>query len=59
MTILNDNFDQVTISTGKDDNENNEDDGQSCTQDAKAHLFKYKGTSDVRIIDTPGIGDTR
>uniref|UniRef100_A0AC34Q2W1 AIG1-type G domain-containing protein n=1 Tax=Panagrolaimus sp. JU765 TaxID=591449 RepID=A0AC34Q2W1_9BILA len=39
-------------------NENFNNSGESVTQKPKVHLFKY-GNDTVRIIDTPGLADTR
>ena len=58
FTITTDDFKQQTIMTGKEDNECYVV-GQSATQGTRAHVFNYKGSTDVRLIDTPGIGDTR
>ncbi len=55
--MLDDDFVQHEVTTGKDDNECYEV-GQSSTQTTQVHFFNYKG-AEVRIIDTPGIGDTR
>ena len=58
FVITNDDFEQITVTTGAEDNESQVI-GQSATQSTKAHVFNYKGSVDVRLIDTPGIGDTR
>ncbi|XP_055330645.1 uncharacterized protein LOC129583006 [Paramacrobiotus metropolitanus] len=63
FTITDDNYKKVTItveSTFGAAAEANEWTivGQSATQFPKAYIFR-KGDSLVRIIDTPGIGDTR
>jgi len=55
--LTDNNFKKVKVSTGSEENESHKV-GQSATQAARAHIFGYKG-SKVRIIDTPGIGDTR
>lgn len=41
-----------------DTNENNVEDGQSKTQGCKSYIFSI-GNRNLRLIDTPGIGDTR
>ena len=45
------------IKVGADENESQVT-GQSATQSPRAHVFAFGGHS-LRIIDTPGIGDTR
>ncbi len=57
FSILDDNYKEHEVSTGEDGNECY-DVGQSSTQSTQVHLLNYKG-AEVRIIDTPGIGDTR
>jgi len=59
FTMTNENYKEVEIKTGTDKNENQQA-GRSSTQFPKSYLFRRgrKGTQ-VRIIDTPGIGDTR
>lgn len=57
FTITDDNFMERTIKIGNDDNESTIV-GQSSTQYAKAHVFHIDNLT-LRIIDTPGIGDTR
>uniref|UniRef100_A0AC34RPC5 AIG1-type G domain-containing protein n=1 Tax=Panagrolaimus sp. JU765 TaxID=591449 RepID=A0AC34RPC5_9BILA len=42
----------------KQKNENFNNSGESVTQKPKVHLFKF-GNDTVRIIDTPGLADTR
>lgn len=39
-------------------NENHNSDGQSVTQECRSYVFRI-GNKRIRIIDTPGIGDTR
>ena len=56
--ITDEDLERTTVETGKDDNEC-QIVGQSATQGTKAHVFTYKGSVNVRLIDTPGIGDTR
>ncbi len=57
FTLTDENFLQKVITTGSEENESHVV-GQSATQGARAHVFSYKGAN-VRLIDTPGIGDTR
>lgn len=48
------------ITGGKEDpNENLKNDGGSATQYPNSHVFTFGGNKLLRIIDTPGIGDTR
>lgn len=49
-----------TVSVGKrDEDEGAASQGASCTQKCKAYNFNIQGTQSIRLIDTPGIGDTR
>lgn len=57
FTMTDDDYNEVVVSTGKSQNENH-DAGQSATQSSMVHTFNY-GDILVRLIDTPGIGDTR
>jgi len=57
FTMTNENYEEVDIKTGTDKNEDQQD-GQSSTQMPKSYVFR-RGNIHVRIIDTPGIGDTR
>ena len=47
----------MLISTGSNKNENPQT-CESSTQRPKTYLFNYHGI-DIRLIDTPGLGDTR
>ena len=58
FTVCDDNFIEITVSTGEDKNEF-QCVGQSATQDCKVYYFTLKDDTVVRLIDTPGIGDTR
>jgi GTPase SAR1 family protein len=63
MTVGND-FEEHTISFGDSDNSHNEDfdhPGQSVTQHCQCHSYRLNGGvgRKLRIIDTPGFGDTR
>ncbi|CAF3774286.1 unnamed protein product [Rotaria sordida] len=42
-----------------DSNENHEHQGQSVTQQCKSYMFKLNERLCLRLIDTPGMGDTR
>jgi GTPase SAR1 family protein len=59
-----DNFDEHTVKFGEFDNLNNENfnnTGQSVTQHCKSYVFDlhHVNGKTLRIIDTPGFGDTR
>lgn len=59
FTITNQKFEQQTIKIGKDKNEN-EEVGQSATLGARSYVFPInRDNTRIRLIDTPGIGDTR
>lgn len=59
FVITDENLEEETISVGADKNENG-DAGQSATQSAQAYVFPLKNENAfLRIIDTPGIADTR
>ncbi|CAG2172750.1 unnamed protein product [Oppiella nova] len=57
FTITDENYKQVKIKIGDDKNEVMAA-GQSATQEPKAYVLDW-GKKHVRLIDTPGIGDTR
>ncbi|GJQ75236.1 hypothetical protein Trydic_g9835 [Trypoxylus dichotomus] len=57
FTITDDNFEEHDICTGEDENECTEA-GASSTQSSRSYRFTI-GELTVRLIDTPGIGDTR
>jgi GTP-binding protein EngB required for normal cell division len=59
MTV-NDNFDEQLIKFGEvDPNENHNNTGQSVTQQCRAYVFQISPGKKLRIIDTPGFGDTQ
>jgi len=63
LLTVGDDFEEKTIKFGEIDSLNNEnfnDIGQSVTQHCKSYVFNVgKSDKKIRIIDTPGFGDTR
>nr|CAG8533684.1 13626_t:CDS:1 [Entrophospora candida] len=61
FTMMDDeNYETRTIKIGDDDpNEQANNEGASATQGCKSYLFPVGTNKFVRLIDTPGIGDTR
>jgi GTPase SAR1 family protein len=64
LITVGDNFEERIVKFGSSDISNNEDfdhPGQSVTQLCKSYEFHLNGriTKKLRIIDTPGFGDTR
>lgn len=58
FVITDDDYNEKQVVLGEDKNENFET-GQSSTQFPKAHVISFENKQPkVRIIDTPGIGDT-
>ena len=55
--MTDENFEERIIRFGSDDNEDHTP-GQSVTQSCRSYLFQL-GQFCVRLIDTPGMGDTR
>jgi hypothetical protein len=51
-------YEQKKISIGEDKNESWQT-GQSSTQSCRSYAFPISNTISLRIIDTPGVGDTR
>jgi hypothetical protein len=59
ITIGN-NFEEQKIEFDEpDSNEDHNNSGQSVTQHCKSYIFTIGNNIKLRIIDTPGIGDTR
>ncbi|CAF4282325.1 unnamed protein product, partial [Rotaria sordida] len=53
-------FNEYIVKFGDiDSNENHEHQGQSVTQQCKSYIFKLNERLCLRLIDTPGMGDTR
>lgn len=60
FTIMNDNFELTTIEVGEGDSNENKEVGESATQETKVYVFPLPDKSTyIRLIDTPGIADTR
>ncbi|CAG8746627.1 15725_t:CDS:1, partial [Funneliformis caledonium] len=60
FSIMDDNFKTRQIKIGDDDpNEQLDTVGTSATQGCKSYLFQVEHNVHIRLIDTPGIGDTR
>lgn len=60
FTVKDKNDKLQEVSIGNDDNNESLNTGESATQDVKTYVFPiWNGQLNVRIIDTPGIGDTR
>ena len=55
-----DNFEERIVTFGKQDpNENHNNTGQSVTQHCRSYVFTIDDQTKMRLIDTPGMGDTR
>ena len=57
FTVTDDDYQEIVVKAGCDENESTEV-GQSATQGCKCYLFPFEDYL-IRLIDTPGIGDTR
>ena len=57
FTMSGEDYEQIEVKIGDDVNEAKEP-GQSATQQCKSYEFPY-GNQVIRLIDTPGVGDTR
>lgn len=51
-------FDDITIVSGTPNSNENHETGGSCTQTCRSYVFRFKDRQ-LRIIDTPGVGDIR
>ncbi|XP_022913513.2 uncharacterized protein [Onthophagus taurus] len=59
FTVMDENFQEKVIQIGKSENEKT-DPGVSSTQHPKSYLLEIPEKNlKIRLIDTPGIGDTR
>ena len=60
LITIGDRFDEFIVNFGNSDsNEDYEHQGQSVTQQCKSYIFDLNDRFRLRLIDTPGIGDTR
>jgi hypothetical protein len=60
LITVGDQFDEFIVKFGDtDSNENHENQGQSVTQQCKSYIFNLNDKLRLRLIDTPGMGDTR
>jgi hypothetical protein len=60
LMTVNDDFNEQLIKFGEPDlNENQTNSGQSATQQCRSYVFQISSDKKLRIIDTPGFGDTR
>ncbi|GES75092.1 P-loop containing nucleoside triphosphate hydrolase [Rhizophagus clarus] len=61
FTLTDENYDTKTIKIGNNDdlNEKLENVGMSSTQECRTYVFPTVENKLIRLIDTPGIGDTR
>ncbi|CAF4334922.1 unnamed protein product [Rotaria sp. Silwood2] len=60
MMTVGDQFDEKIITFGDEDsNEDHYHPGQSVTQHCRSYVFPIGTKTKIRIIDTPGMGDTR
>ncbi|KAF0508683.1 p-loop containing nucleoside triphosphate hydrolase [Gigaspora margarita] len=67
FTITDDDYEMKTISIVNEDDDNEDEDkndvldsvGESSTQECGAYVFHANENKIIRLIDTPGIGDTR
>ncbi|CAF3577632.1 unnamed protein product [Rotaria sp. Silwood1] len=60
LMTVGDKFEEKIIRFGDEDpNENHHHPGQSVTQHCRSYVFTIDSRTKVRLIDTPGMGDTR
>ena len=60
LMTMNDNFDQHLVKFGETNpNENHNNIGRSVTQQCRCYLFEIAPGKKLRMIDTPGFGDTQ
>ena len=60
LMTIGDYFEEKIVRFGGiDPNENHDHPGQSVTQHCRSYVFKIGTQTKLRLIDTPGMGDTR
>ena len=60
LITTGDQFNEFTVKFGDADaNENHQDQGQSVTQHCKSYIFNLNDELCLRLVDTPGMSDTR
>ena len=60
LITVNDQFDEQLVKFGDvDPNEDHSKSGRSVTQQCRSYVFEISHGKKLRIIDTPGFGDTR
>jgi GTP-binding protein EngB required for normal cell division len=60
LMTVGDNFQEKIVRLGGEDpNEDHEHPGQSVTQYCRSYVFTIGTRTKIRLIDTPGMGDTR
>ncbi|CAF4093642.1 unnamed protein product [Rotaria sp. Silwood2] len=60
LLTVGDNFDERIVKFGDEDpNEDHDHPGQSVTQHCRSYVFTIGTRTKLRLIDTPGMGDTR
>ena len=60
LTTIGDHFEECIVKFGDVDvNENHQHQGQSVTQHCRSYLFHLDDRFILRLIDSPGMGDTR
>jgi ribosome biogenesis GTPase A len=60
LTTVGDHFEERIVTFGdKDPNEDYDHPGQSVTQHCRSYVFNISSRTKIRLIDTPGMGDTR
>ena len=60
LLAVGQDFEEKTVKFGDEDtNEDHHHPGQPVTQQCRSYIFPYNPDRPLRIIDTPGMGDTR
>ncbi|KAF9579761.1 hypothetical protein BGW38_003856, partial [Lunasporangiospora selenospora] len=60
-TLIQSSFviEDTKVTVGEPDNNESLKDGQSSTQRCRSYVFRLNENTMIRLIDTPGVGDTR